>query len=746
MRLHVPVRLTIALTLLMGGTAAAAGTDAPAGLQLRTLSNRADLISGGDALLEVALPAPATDLKVLAGDRDVTAAFRQIDPLHYQGMVGGLADGPNIVTAQTGDGTGARLTVVNHPIGGPAFSGPQIQPWYCLPDALDAQCDRPITYAYQYMSSVTGQWAAYDPANPPADVATTTTDQGKTVPYVVRIESGDIDRSAYSVAVLYDSTDPVDRWTGPPAWNHKVVITHGGGCAGMHTEGVTPSVLDSNSLGRGFAVMSTALEDSNQDCNLTVQAESVMMAKEHLIEAYGDIRYVIGIGSSGGSLAADQIANAYPGLYDGLIVGATFPDMMITDMLDCLQMHRYFDSPQKWGVGVAWAEPFEAAAEDKQSTSVCRLESLPFGPEDYANMYNPTDPQWCGMGSHEPERVYNAATNPTGVRCAIQDYMVNILGTRAPAYWGPVEKQIAHGFANRPYDNVGVQYGLKALLAGTITPDQFVDLNAKVGATDIDFGSQATRVAAEPEGLERAYRSGMVNEANNLDQVPIIDIPNPGDNYDIHDKYKSWAIRARLVAANGNDDNHVIWDGPDKSGMAFNVGDGNAFNLMDQWLTSMEHDKRAVPLEQKVRDDKPAGAHDRCDLPDQSTCNSLMGPYGSVRMGAGDSPASDVMKCRLQPPARSDYGSVTFTDAQWTALNAAFPSGVCDWSQPGVEQKQTVAWQTYDVTGGRALGDAPVSVPFNDVSPAVPEVPFAVLLPLVAAGVLVVGLRFRSTR
>jgi pimeloyl-ACP methyl ester carboxylesterase len=751
MRVQGAVRLVAAIALLLGGViasaASAASAESATGLQLRTLSNRADLISGGDAVLQVVLPAPATGLKVLVGDRDVTAGFAATDPLHYEGLVDGLAIGPNVVTAQTDDGQGARLVVTNHPTQGPVFSGPQVQPWYCLPDALDAQCSRPITYAYQYMSSTTGNWAAYDPSNPPADVATTTTDQGKTVPYIVRIESGDIDRSAYSIAVLYDGSAPFDRRTGPSAWNHKVVITHGGGCAGMHTEGVTPSVLDTNSLGRGFVVMSTALEDSNQDCNLTVQAESVMMAKEHIIEAYGDIRYVIGIGSSGGSLAADQIANAYPGLYDGLIVGATFPDMMITDMLDCLQMHRYFDSPQKWGVGAAWAEPFEAAAEDKQSTAVCRLEALPFGPEDYANMYNPASAAWCNMDSHEPERVYNPTTNPTGVRCAIQDYMVNILGTRAPEYWGAVERQIGRGFANRPYDNVGLLYGLKALKAGTITRQQFVDLNVKVGATDIDFGSQATRVAAEPAGLDAAYRSGMVNEANNLDRVPIIDIPNPGDNYDIHDEYKSWAIRARLDAANGNHDNHVLWYGPDRSGMAFNVGDGNAFVLMDQWLTTMEHDQRDVPLEQKVVDAKPAGAHDRCDLPDPNTCKTLMGPYGSVRMGAGDSPASDIMKCQLKPLARTDFGAIAFTDAEWTSLQATFPDGVCDWTKPGVGQQQTVAWQTYEnKAGGEPLGAAPVSEPLDAPPPDVPEVPATILLPLVAAALLVGGRRLRSAR
>ena len=37
------------------------------------------------------------------------------------------------------------------------------------------------------------------------------------------------------------------------------------------------------------------------------------------------------------------------------------------------------------------------------------------------------------------------------------------------------------GFARRPWDNVGVQYGLEALRDGTITPAEFLDLNANVG-------------------------------------------------------------------------------------------------------------------------------------------------------------------------------------------------------------------------------------------------------------------------
>jgi len=38
------------------------------------------------------------------------------------------------------------------------------------------------------------------------------------------------------------------------------------------------------------------------------------------------------------------------------------------------------------------------------------------------------------------------------------------------------------GFAKRTWDNVGVQYGLGAFVAGAISADQFLDLNAEAGS------------------------------------------------------------------------------------------------------------------------------------------------------------------------------------------------------------------------------------------------------------------------
>ena len=70
------------------------------------------------------------------------------------GLVSGLKAGPNTISVAADDGRngGARLTVVNHPIAGPVFSGPHEQPFICetenfklrsgdtLGKPLDANC------------------------------------------------------------------------------------------------------------------------------------------------------------------------------------------------------------------------------------------------------------------------------------------------------------------------------------------------------------------------------------------------------------------------------------------------------------------------------------------------------------------------------------------------------------------------------------------------------------------------------
>src|SRR5689334_581915 len=117
---------------------------APAGaadVAIQTLSNRADLISGGDAYIGVDLPESVDfkdpSLAVELNGRDVKGAFDRRADGRITGLVTGLRVGANTIEVRLGDGRGARLEIVNHPKGGPVFSGPQVQPWVCDTDSHD---------------------------------------------------------------------------------------------------------------------------------------------------------------------------------------------------------------------------------------------------------------------------------------------------------------------------------------------------------------------------------------------------------------------------------------------------------------------------------------------------------------------------------------------------------------------------------------------------------------------------------
>src|SRR6476619_4962302 len=340
----------------------------PPPLAIHVISDRADVISAGDVLASVDLPtgvAPGS-VKVTDNGRDVTSAFAMRANGLYEGLVTGLDLGSNLLTASAPGASSAQIAITIHPNGGPVFSGPQVQPWACQnPDATDAQCNAPVTYSYQYKSSVTGQFAAYDPANPPSDVASTTTDNGQTVPYIVRVETGYQDRDQYQIATLFQPDKPWTAWDPQPQFDHKLLITHGASCGIEHQSGSAPSVMDDTALSRGFAVMSTALDNAGHNCNIVTQAESLVMAKERLVEQYGTLRFTIGTGCSGGSLTQQQVANAYPGIYQGILPQCSFQDSWSNaqEISDYHLTRGYFEDPSKWGSGVVWTPTQIAAVE-----------------------------------------------------------------------------------------------------------------------------------------------------------------------------------------------------------------------------------------------------------------------------------------------------------------------------------------------------------------------------------------------
>jgi len=661
-------------------------------LTLTTVSSLPDYVTGGDALVRIDLPAGVTGTPVVTLDKnDVSRAFTQIGSSTWQGLVRGMELGKNTLRAQVGEST-ATLEVTNYPITGPMISGPHEKPFLCtttsfgrlgggtLDGPLDEHCstNTRIDYFYRNKSGGNSRWNT--PTAYPADMTYITIDEGKpterTVPYLVRLETGTINRGIYQSAMLHDPLN--DGEIGPnkrsKAWNGKLMYPLGGGCqGGWYTQGATFGTLIVDEwMKQGYAAVTSTLNIFGSNCNDLLSSETVAMTKERFIEAYGLPVYTIGTGGSGGAYQSFQTSDNYPGLFDGIIVNMVFPDVTsatLFKVFDSRLLNNYFNR--------AGGLPYT----DEKKKAISGY--LQVG--NIANMSGSAgrlDPVVSFPAGFPEDMKYDPVNRPGGVRATVYDHTVNVYG------------KDSRGFALRPIDNVGVQYGLKALNDGAITVEEFLDLNANIGGLDADMKPTAARTAGDVDAIRRAYQSGRITYGGGgLASTAILEHRDYFDNAvngDIHNKIHSYSVRERLKAANGHFDNHVIL-GPGP------VGD-NLLQLMDRWLMGVVGDTSDQPKARKVVAHKPAGLADACwddtgaKIVEPSTafgngrCNQLYPAGTTPRLVAGEPLADNIVKCQLKPVDPADY-KVAMDAGQLSRLRQIFPEGVCDWSKPGVEQQ-----------------------------------------------------------
>jgi hypothetical protein len=320
--------------------------------------------------------------------------------------------------------------------------------------------------------------------------------------------------------------------------------------------------------------------------------------------------------------------------------------------------------------------------------------------------------------------VYDPVTNPTGTRCGDPDLATAVWGTTAGIAPGSTR-------ARQTGDNVGIQYGLKALLGGAITPEDFVTLNEKIGGVDADSNRQVARSTADLPALNIAYRAGIVASGDNLGKLPIID-SRGFDEQGIHYIWRSFAERARIDAANGGKHgNQVMW----RYGTGllpatpaqFTAVTLQSFLTMDTWLSNLtvsapKETLNSVRSQAEVIEAKPATAVDLCYLTgdptfstpvtDMATCDAdpRLAKHSSPRQVAGGPLAENILKCRLKPLNPAEYVQIVFSAGQWARLETAFPGGVCDWSQPSIAQQPAISPLDFaEGPGGVPLPPAPVS-------------------------------------
>jgi len=676
--------------------------------EIRTLSSEPNLVSGGDAVVQVRLPhyARSADVVVRLNGVDVSG---QLSPnasgTTLTGLVSGLRVGRNRITVgmkhhHKGQHV-AALDIVNYPISGEMF-GPHQRPWVCETEAsglgappADGPCIVGTIYEWFYRSTG-GALLPLQPGPLPADVATTTTIDGNTVNYIVRVESGTINESIYRIAILDDPANPISNPWSPggkkpgPGWNGKLFYHFIGGAgpgfrSGRNVATSAINVSDTIStrdepLRLGFAVALGSRNTFGTGADEVVSAETVMMIKERFIEQYGLPKYTVGLGSSGGAIQQHLIAHNYPGLLDAITPVRNFADVLsiATDVIDCGLLNNYFATAV---ILASWPAARHAKvngyAVDPRGTTNCN------GWDGFAHDWpGPTN----GFDAVVPVALrYDPVTNPGGARGTLQDGYVNSLGINPRT-----------GFARQPYDNIGVQYGLSALNNGDITKAEFLDLNDKVGGIDIDGNLVATRSAGDLIGIENAYRFGRVNDGENL-TLPIIPYRNYVDfASDIHSFHRSTAMLARMEKKNGTTDNVARWTMPQAGTVNFMR---MALLAHDEWQRNLAADKAPGSYAEKVIRNKPAALKNQCwdaagmthdhpfNLDDPGVCNTLFPVHQDPRIAAGGPVAGDILKCCLKLLNATDY-KVAFSQSEWARLKAIFPQGVCDWSRPGVNQRK----------------------------------------------------------
>jgi len=755
------------LVLAAGGLIA---TQALAALGLRVLSSPAQYVSGGDARIEISAPAAqhANVQLRLNGALVNLPLVASGDTL--QGVVTGLVDGRNRLEARLA-GERSTLVLTNHPITGPMFSGPKQMPFVCttiqgavgrqplvdsaappgyrVTDASGAtigystNCSINTFIAYLYRNSSGAVVAMPADGSRPADMSQVTLPDGRTVDFIIRREIGSINRFLYSIAMLAPQADNAAQ-NDTSLWNRKLLYWFQGGVAIGHSQGsVHGGSMNLDILGRGYAIVHSSGNNTGTHYNMQLAGETAMMSKERFVERYGVPLYTVGLGGSGGAIQQYLIAQNQPGVLDALLPVQSYPDMVTQTIHvgDCELLEHYMDATDRanpkwrvtknrsWLVGMN-AEEGNAIVNDPLAPLKAAL--------GYSTAVGSTEciKSWRGLtplamnplyGSVPNQQLWEPQSDIAAIRWTHYDDLRTIYRTEPD------------GDARPTWDNVGVQYGLRALQRGSITPAEFLHLNWHVGgwahpsemaqetfpffgttAAEIDkaltipgyfdpWSSRnkhiatadrpAPRTVGDPLAMRRAYTTGHVF-AGALN-VPTIDHRQYLEReLDMHNVHQSFALRQRLFNTMGHSDPVVIWFTDTMPGQPKASQSLEALAVMDAWMANILANPAAG-----IAANKPAGAVDACyDLAGQriaggdgvwdgildqrpaGACTQRFPLYGTSRTVAGAPIEGSIYRCALKPVAQAiadgSYGNWVPNAAQREQLKLIFPQGVCDYSQP----------------------------------------------------------------
>lgn len=698
---------------------------------------------------------------VEAGDRPGYGRFSTNFWLGDVGPSGPLFSGPHqypFICYTLENGLGQPLVDNQDGIGNAVF--PELNGIPIInadPVGYSENCSIATRVDYFYYSTLADDFLLLaDPANVPADVEQLTLNN-KSVNFVIRVERGTINRFIYSIAMLAPFPESLDKpkKLDNSAWNKKLVYSFQGGVGIGHFQGKFSlrkrNALHYESLKRGYAVAYSTGNRTGTHYNLTLMEETALMVKRHFKAIYGKPEFTIGVGGSGGAIQQYVIGQNNPHIIDAAIAQMSYPDMITQTihLTDCELLERYFDMAFISDITSRWGDWLQraligglvtnnTAIVDPWSSSLISPAPAPGSSE-------------CINGWRELlQGVHNPKATSTDYFEALElyRYPAEVINNIKWTHWddlGNIYPKDENGIAYNTVDNVGVQYGLGALLKGSINTQEFLDINACVGgwkqphemqlekfpwnpagdpfepdpwnAANMNLCGEGVFPAPRTEGnltaMHAAYKSKQVFTGHF--SMPVIDMRWYLEPIlDMHHSQASFTTRARIKKKQGHAKNQVIWfiECSDMNPVTLKDNceydaTGKALEVVDEWLTNLHrhHASHKKNKKDRVVASKPAEAQDACfygngdllyagddawdgilDNKPLGQCSSAFPIYSTSRIVAGEPIHGNIFKCSLKPVevaiADGTYGNIVFTKFERELLQDIFPTGVCDYSKP----------------------------------------------------------------
>ncbi|MCA0893723.1 DUF6351 family protein [Microbulbifer agarilyticus] len=590
-------------------------------------------------------------------------------------------------------------------------------------------CSHATSVSYFYRSTVDGLFHRLEKANNDIDKVTV---NGRTTDFVVRLETGTINRFFYAIAVLRGEGETADKPNGSN-WNKRLIYQFRGGVGVGRRQGNMGRSATverrEDQLARGYAIVYSTANQTSNHYNIWLAEDTARRLKKQFISLYGEPLYTVGVGGSGGAIQQYLIAQNAPDVLDAAIPLYSYPDMVSQTIyvFDCEPLEYYFD------VVVAENSRWKNVAERESIIGLATKADFEHRFKILEDAVAIFDPRYRGVANGTSECVQGwrglvpLVNNPNFIHFKAS-YADEVADKTHWTHWEDLRDFYGaghDGYANSAWDNQGVQYGLEALKRGKLSIDEFLHLNATIGGwkapleqggeklwfmngdlfpVDLSVWSEhnmnlgsldnpAPRSVASMDAIEGIYRSGHVFLGDV--EIPIVDLRHYLEGeLDMHHSLASFSSRERIRRARGHADNQLIW----MSHKKYDPID-EALDIIDHWIQ-----KIAENPERGVAGNKPVEATDRCfdkdgnvlaagsDVWDgawnykaDGACMQLYPIYSTSRMMAGAPITGDVFKCALQPLeraiAKEVYGQATDEVVERIDdMRRIFPDGVCNYN------------------------------------------------------------------